>query len=182
MPRKGGAAQARCEQLWQQASAPAKLPIRMQSTTLCPPARPLHATRELKELTISAGLISQADGQILKDLLKNGLTVSVALNWTDLLPKADKVEWEWWTNSNDECGLVCDQQRRFIKEFKASGKLLQIKVRGWAAWRLLRAAQFATWVCQRHQKYPPQQTTNTSTRPPLNSQPQRAWWTSSPTT
>jgi hypothetical protein len=39
-----------------------------------------------------------------------------------------QVEWEFWTNSNDECGSVCDTQQRFISAFKASGKQLQIKV------------------------------------------------------
>jgi hypothetical protein len=41
-------------------------------------------------MAISAGLISQDDGNYLKDLLKKG-PVSVALNWTDLVPKAKKV-------------------------------------------------------------------------------------------
>jgi hypothetical protein len=26
-----------------------------------------------------------------------------------------QVEWEFWTNSNDECGVLCDKQRKFIK-------------------------------------------------------------------
>lgn len=26
-----------------------------------------------------------------------------------------QVEWEFWTNSNDMCGAVCDVQREFIK-------------------------------------------------------------------
>ena len=28
---------------------------------------------------------------------------------------APQVEWEFWTNSNDMCGAVCDVQREFIK-------------------------------------------------------------------
>jgi hypothetical protein len=70
--------------------------------------------RELAQVTIAAGLISQADGEAIKELLKRG-PVSVALNWTDVLPKAQTVSWELWTNSNDECGLICDKQRKFIK-------------------------------------------------------------------
>ena len=27
----------------------------------------------------------------------------------------DQVEWEFWTNSNDMCGAVCDVQKEFIK-------------------------------------------------------------------
>jgi hypothetical protein len=40
-----------------------------------------------------------------------------------------QVNVEWWTNSNDECGRVCDVQRSFIKDFKSTAKQLQIKVR-----------------------------------------------------
>ncbi len=37
------------------------------------------------------------------------------------------MSWELWSNSNDECGLVCEQQRKFIKAFKAAGKALMVK-------------------------------------------------------
>lgn len=37
------------------------------------------------------------------------------MDWIDALPKADTVEWEFWTNSNDQCGAVCDVQKEFIK-------------------------------------------------------------------
>jgi hypothetical protein len=53
------------------------------------PARCLHS-RELAQITIPAGLLSQADGESLKELLRKG-PLSVALNWTDLMPKANKV-------------------------------------------------------------------------------------------
>eukprot|EP00879_Flechtneria_rotunda_P025785 GHRR01027431.1.p1 GENE.GHRR01027431.1~~GHRR01027431.1.p1 ORF type:complete len:246 (+),score=33.82 GHRR01027431.1:159-896(+) len=76
------------------------------------------STRELSQTAISAGLISQTDGDTIKGLLQKG-PVSVALNWTDLMPKASKVEWEFWTNSNDECGAMCDKQKRFVKVCEA---------------------------------------------------------------
>jgi hypothetical protein len=69
----------------------------------------------LAGLTISAGLISEADGAALKELLRGRAPVTVALNWTDVLPRSNKVAWQFWTNSNDECGRVCDEQRDFIK-------------------------------------------------------------------
>jgi hypothetical protein len=47
-------------------------------------------SRELAQITIPAGLVSQADGEAIKELLRKG-SVSVALNWTDLMPKASKV-------------------------------------------------------------------------------------------
>jgi hypothetical protein len=48
------------------------------------------ACRELAELTISAGLISQEAGKQLKELMKVGV-VTLALNWTDSLPKSSEV-------------------------------------------------------------------------------------------
>ncbi len=30
-----------------------------------------------------------------------------------------QVEWEFWTNSNDECGATCDTQRKFVKVRRA---------------------------------------------------------------
>jgi hypothetical protein len=54
------------------------------------------AHRELAQIGISSGLISEADGNAIKELLRKG-PVSVALNWTDVLPKANKV------NSVDGC-------------------------------------------------------------------------------
>jgi hypothetical protein len=50
----------------------------------------LLCCRELAEIHIPAGLLSQGDGEALKELLRKG-PVSVALNWTDLMPKASKV-------------------------------------------------------------------------------------------
>ena len=32
-----------------------------------------------------------------------------------LVTSFTQVEWEFWTNSNDMCGAVCDVQREFIK-------------------------------------------------------------------
>jgi len=57
----------------------------------CFPWLCIHLSRELAQITIPAGLISQADGEAIRDLLRKG-PVSVALNWTDLMPKASKVE------------------------------------------------------------------------------------------
>jgi hypothetical protein len=46
-----------------------------------------------------------------------------------------QVDWEFWTNSNDMCGAVCDVQREFIKvrilpvtfiNLRAGGRCLMI--------------------------------------------------------
>ncbi|KAI8469825.1 MAG: hypothetical protein J3K34DRAFT_393772 [Monoraphidium minutum] len=98
------------------------------------------STARAERADCERGLVSQADGDALKALLRKG-PVSVALNWTDLVPQAKKVEWEFWTNSNDECGAVCATQRKFIKAFKAAGKQLQVK--GLASFR----PHYLIWVC-----------------------------------
>lgn len=63
--------------------------------------------------------IQKSDGDALKQLVSKTPTgqeqVIVVMDWTDALPRADKVEWEFWTNSNDQCGAVCDVQKEFIK-------------------------------------------------------------------
>lgn len=42
-------------------------------------------------MSISAALVSQPDGEYIKEMLRKG-PVSVALNWTDLMPKTSKVD------------------------------------------------------------------------------------------
>lgn len=34
-----------------------------------------------------------------------------------------QVSWEFWTNSNDQCGPVCDVQKEFIKEMVPVAKV-----------------------------------------------------------
>lgn len=75
--------------------------------------------RFLRNITIPAAFVTKSTGDALKSLVaKKGTSqeeVIVVMDWTDALPRADKVEWEFWTNSNDQCGAVCDVQKEFIK-------------------------------------------------------------------
>ncbi len=66
-------------------------------------------------VSISAGMISMEDGDVIKGLLRGGGGVTVLLNWTNIVPHQPRVAWELWTNSNDECGSLCNQQLAFIK-------------------------------------------------------------------
>lgn len=91
------------------------------STLLCA-AQAQHSYsmfRYLRNITIPAAFIKKSDGDALKALLTKTPSgqeeVIVVMDWTDALPKADKVEWEFWSNSNDQCGAVCDVQKEFIK-------------------------------------------------------------------
>ena len=50
-------------------------------------------------------LITKQVGNVLEGVLSQGHNVLVTLNWTDVMPHPDeRVEWELWTNSGDECG------------------------------------------------------------------------------
>ena len=76
--------------------------------------------RYLRNITIPAAFITKSDGDALKTLLKvdssgSSKDVVVVMDWKDALPAADKVTWEFWSNSNDMCGPVCDVQKEFIK-------------------------------------------------------------------
>ncbi|KAG6432972.1 hypothetical protein SASPL_104568 [Salvia splendens] len=39
----------------------------------------------------------------------------------------DRVEYELWTNSNDECGFKCDMLMEFVKDFKGAAQILENK-------------------------------------------------------
>ncbi|KAF5831677.1 hypothetical protein DUNSADRAFT_12731 [Dunaliella salina] len=79
----------------------------------------------LDRLTISAALISKSDGDRLKSLYKSNEHVSVKISWANIIPQSSKVHMELWTNSNDECGTLCDEQRDFIHSMKPVAIALQ---------------------------------------------------------
>lgn len=96
--------------------------------------------RYLRNITIPAAFITKSAGDALKELVTKTPSgqeeVIVVMDWTDALPKADKVEWEFWTNSNDQCGAVCDVQKEFIKVHMPAS---------------LQSPLFAAWIeCQGH--------------------------------
>ena len=72
-------------------------------------------------MDIPSGLIQHALSAALKSQLRfSAVPMAVSLTWDDVLPHtADRVRWELWSNSNDECGVKCDLQRKFIADFAA---------------------------------------------------------------
>ena len=94
----------------------------------------------LRNITIPAAFLTKTDGQALKDLLKKGKDAYVSLDWTDVLPKREVVEWEFWSNSNDQCGAVCDVQKEFIKEFVPAARQLE---GNWTKF----TPHYIVWVC-----------------------------------
>ena len=52
--------------------------------------------------------------------------VNINLDWRESVPHPDdRVEYELWTNSNDECGVKCDTQLEFAKNFKGAAQILE---------------------------------------------------------
>ncbi|KAI8559520.1 hypothetical protein RHMOL_Rhmol04G0179900 [Rhododendron molle] len=73
----------------------------------------------LQKISIPAALISISLGNNIKKALSNGEMVNINLDWRESVPHPDdQVEYEFWTNSNDECGPKCDSQIAFVKSFK----------------------------------------------------------------
>ncbi|KAI3959749.1 hypothetical protein MKW98_018849, partial [Papaver atlanticum] len=61
-----------------------------------------------------------------KETLLKGEDVMIKLDWTESMPHPDeRVEYELWTNNNDECGVRCDEQMNFVKNFKGHAQILE---------------------------------------------------------
>ncbi|KAJ7543512.1 hypothetical protein O6H91_09G041300 [Diphasiastrum complanatum] len=80
----------------------------------------------LQNITIPSALIEKKFGDRLKKALSAGDMVNINLDWRESLPHPDdRVEYEFWTNSNDECGPKCDTQMDFVKNFKGAAQILE---------------------------------------------------------
>ncbi|KAI3666815.1 hypothetical protein L6452_41852 [Arctium lappa] len=96
----------------------------------------------VQNITIPSALISLSLEESIKKALNNNDLVRVSLDWTEALPHPDeRVEYEFWTNSNDECGPKCDTQIDFVKNFKGAAKILERK--GYTRF----IPHYITWYC-----------------------------------
>ncbi|VAH93116.1 unnamed protein product [Triticum turgidum subsp. durum] len=96
----------------------------------------------LENITIPSALISKSFGDRLKKAIDNGDMVNVNLDWRESLPHPDeRVEYEFWTNSNDECGPKCNSQIDFVKSFKGAAQVLEKK--GYTQF----TPHYITWYC-----------------------------------
>ncbi|KAF0918607.1 hypothetical protein E2562_025191 [Oryza meyeriana var. granulata] len=99
-------------------------------------------TDYLENITIPSALITKSFGDKLKKAIDNGDMVNVNLDWRESLPHPDeRVEYEFWTNSNDECGPKCDSQIDFVKSFKGAAQVLEKK--GYTQF----TPHYITWYC-----------------------------------
>ncbi|CAM6098901.1 unnamed protein product [Calypogeia fissa] len=78
-------------------------------------------------ITIPSALIKEDLGVKMKNYLKTGAgALNIKLDWSESLPHPDeRVEYEFWTNSNDECGPKCDAQVDFVKNFRGAAQILE---------------------------------------------------------
>ncbi|KAL1545385.1 Vacuolar-sorting receptor 2 [Salvia divinorum] len=96
----------------------------------------------LQNITIPSALISKDLGDKIKKELAKGEMVSINLDWREALPHPDeRVEYEFWTNSNDECGPKCESQLDFVRDFKGAAQILEQK--GYTQF----IPRYITWYC-----------------------------------
>lgn len=100
------------------------------------------ASSYMENITVPSALIDKKFGTQLKDAFKSGEMVNVNLDWRESVPHPDdRVEYELWTNSNDECGPKCDMLMDFLMYFKGSAQILEKG--GYTQFR----PHYITWYC-----------------------------------
>ncbi|KAF4391412.1 hypothetical protein F8388_008023 [Cannabis sativa] len=110
--------------------------------TMDSPEESTDADGYIEKINIPSALIEKSFGDRLKEGLKNNEDVVVKLDWRESVPHPDeRVEYEFWTNSNDECGARCDEQMDFVKNFKGHAQILD---RGGYT---MFTPHYITWFC-----------------------------------
>ncbi|EER94904.1 vacuolar-sorting receptor 1 [Sorghum bicolor] len=126
----------------QNAGAAAVLVVDDKSEPLITMDNPEEGKEHLENITIPSVLITKKLGESLKKSVENGDMLSVLLDWRESLPHPDeRVEYEFWTNSNDECGPKCDMQMDFVRSFRGTAQILEKK--GYTQF----TPHYITWYC-----------------------------------
>lgn len=106
------------------------------------------ASQFLENITIPSALITKDFGDSLKRALSNKEMVSIKIDWREALPHPDKrVEYEFWTNSNDECGPKCDAQVEFVRNYKGVAQILEQG--GYTQF----TPHYITWYCPQVERF-----------------------------
>ncbi|GJN31393.1 hypothetical protein PR202_gb19788 [Eleusine coracana subsp. coracana] len=112
----------------QNAGAAAVLVVDDKDEPLITMDNPEEGKEHLENITIPSVLIKKELGDKLKKSAENADMLSVLLDWRESLPHPDeRVEYEFWTNSNDECGSKCDMQMDFVRSFRGTAQVLEKK-------------------------------------------------------
>jgi hypothetical protein len=112
--------------------------------TMDSPEDDASAAKYVENITIPSALITKDFADKVKDALEHKELVTMNLDWRESLPHPDeRVEYEFWTNSNDECGPRCDVQIDFVKSFKGVAQILE------QGQYTLFTPHYITWYCPR---------------------------------
>ena len=80
----------------------------------------------LDKISVPFSLIKKSFGDDLKKAMQNDEAITIKLDWTESMPHPDqRIEYEFWTNRNDECGPRCDDQMDFVRKFKGHAQILE---------------------------------------------------------
>lgn len=110
--------------------------------TMDSPAEDKSAGEYLPNITIPSALIEKSFGDNLKKAIDGKEMVNCKLDWRESVPHPDdRVEYEFWTNSNDQCGLMCNSQMDFVKNFRGPAQLLE------KGGYTLFTPHYITWYC-----------------------------------
>ncbi|KAL8540452.1 hypothetical protein ACS0TY_001887 [Phlomoides rotata] len=94
--------------------------------TMDSPEEDRAAAKYMSNITIPSALVDKSFSGKLKEAIRRGDMVNVNLDWRESVPHPDdRVEYELWTNSNDECGFKCDMLMEFVKDFKGAAQILE---------------------------------------------------------
>ncbi|KAK9097169.1 hypothetical protein Sjap_022666 [Stephania japonica] len=110
--------------------------------TMDSPKEDGSSAKYIENITIPSALIEKDFGEKLKKAISGGDMVNVNLDWREAVPHPDsRVEYELWTNSNDQCGHKCDTLMGFLKNFKGAAQILERG--GYAQF----TPHYITWYC-----------------------------------
>lgn len=112
--------------------------------TMDSPEGSSNADDFIDKISIPSVLIQLSFSETLKNALKTRKQeeVVVKLDWSESMPHPDqRVEYEFWTNTNDECGIRCDEQMNFVKSFKGHAQILEKE--GYTMF----TPHYITWYC-----------------------------------
>ncbi|KAI3996928.1 hypothetical protein MKX01_021204 [Papaver californicum] len=100
------------------------------------------SAKYIENITIPSALIDKDFGEKLKKAINGGDIVNVNLYWREVVPHPDeRVEYELWSNSNDECGPKCNMLMEFFKDFKGETQILE------QGGYTLFTPHYITWYC-----------------------------------
>ena len=92
-------------------------------------------------LTIPVALMMGTDADKFIQAYDEDPLLLGSMNWTNNIPQGAKVEWEYWISSDDACGVKCEKQKQFAKDFAPIAQILEQN--GWTEF----TPHYMMWTC-----------------------------------